>query len=423
MTPQSGKGGGIFYGWVVLATGCLVTLIAWGFYYSFGVFFRDIQIEFGTNRAEISLVASILIFTSSTMGLASGWATDKYGPRIPVGIGGVLVCAGLILGSRASAVWQLYVSIGFIAGCGISAAFTPYVSTLVRWFVKMRGLVQGIMAAGIGIGMMVIAPLSEKLLASYGWRTSFVILGIANLFIFTVSALLVRRSPEEKGLMHYGISKRDDRDVTAVHMTATYAKRSLSLREAIRTRDLWLVFGVMLTLLLTIFMVASHLVNYAKDTGMTPTGAAFLITIVGAASIVGKVGMGYLADRLGSKKIIIVCASILAGLMLWLSSPMNPWMFRVFAILYGLAYGGAFPVLNLVIVQTFGVTHMGKIVGFTNLGSAIGGVIGPWLAGYTFDTTNSYSLAFLIAAGVTLVAIILIIPIGKYDKQLATADL
>ena len=402
---------------MILATGILAALAAFGFHYSFGVFFQDLQADFSASRAQISLIASIQLFTLSIAGLATGWATDKYGPRIPVSIGGILLCLGLILSSRASAVWQLYFSLGVMVGCGINASFVPYVSTLVRWFVKLRGLVQGILAAGIGVGMMVMAPLSERLLSSYGWRTSFVILGIMCLIIFGISALLVKRNPQEKGLAPYGATTSSSEDVAA-RRTVT---RDWSLREATRSADLWLLCGVMLTLLLTISLISTHLVNYAKDTGMSPASAAFLMTIVGAASIAGKVGIGFLADRLGSKRIIATCAAILIALMLWLSTPMNTWSFRAFAIVYGVAYGGAFPLMNVLIAEIFGVANLGKILGFAGIGGAIGGALGPWLAGYVFDTTASYSLAFLIAAGASLTMMVLTLLVGKRAKQTIAA--
>ena len=415
---SSKSSSGIFYGWVILATAVLVSLVGFGFYYSFGVFLQDLQSDFGASRAEISLVASILIFTCQSMGLVWGWASDKYGPRFVIGIGGILVFAGLILGSRASAVWQLYVSVGFLVGCGLSTSFVSYLATLVRWFVELRGLVQGIRAAGIGVGMMVMAPVSARLLTSYGWRTSFVVIGILCLVAFGIGSLLVRKNPGEKGLLPYGVTRSGDKEIYVGRATATSSIREYSLLEAMKTRDLWLLCGVMLTLLLTVFMVGAHLVSYAKDTGMSPVSAATLMTIVGAASIIGKVGMGYLADRAGSKRIIAGCAAVLLTLMLWLSSPMNTWMFRVFAVIYGLAYGGAFPILQVIVAERFGVAHIAKIMGFTALGGAVGGVVGPWMAGYIFDTTSSYSLAFIFAAATCLLAVVLILLFGRRDKQL-----
>ena len=424
ITPQSDKNSGrVFYGWVVLATGCVVALFAWGFYYSFGVFFRDIQGDFGASRAEVSLVASILICTVSLMGVVYGWATDKYGPRLPVGLGGILMCVGLTLGSRASTIWQLYISVGFIAGCGIGGSFLPYISTLVRWFVKMRGFVQGILVAGVGAGIMVMAPLSERLLTNYGWRTSFVIMGIAGLILFSVAASLVSKNPQEKGLLPYGVTESESKYTDTQHATPKPTRKDLSLREAMRTRDLWLLCGIRFTLPLTIFMVSTHLVNYAKDIGMSPIDAALLITIIGGVSIAGKIAFGHLADRAGGKKIIFGCTTIMVGLMIWLSSPMTAWTLRTFAVIYGLAYGGAFPIMNILVAEAFGVTHIGKITGFASIGSAVGGTLGPWLAGYIFDTTSSYSLAFLIGAGASLIAIVLIVPFAKHtNRQVATGQ-
>jgi len=296
-----------------------------------------------------------------------------------------------------------------------------YISALVKWFVKLRGFAQGVFAAGIGAGMMVIAPLSAKSLIIYGWRTTFVILGIACLVVFSISATLARKDPTEKGLLPYGITEHGDEDAIAGRATALAARRSLSLKEALRTRDLWLICGIKLTQMMVVFMVSAHLVNYAKDTGMSPASAAFLLTMVGGASIAGKVGMGYLADRAGSKRIIAGCAAVLLILMLWLSSPMDARGFRAFTIIYGLAYGGGFPILQVMIAETLGTAHMGKIAGFTNMGGAIGGILGPWLAGYIFDTTNSYSVAFMIAAGASLVTIMLVIPFAKGNRATTKA--
>jgi len=413
ITTQSRKpGDGIFYGWVIVMAASLVAFIAFGFYQSFGVFFQDLQNEFGASRAEISLVASILAFTFSIMGLTYGWVTDKYGPRIAVGIGGILMCTGLIVSSRAASVAQLYLSF-FVVGCGIGAATVPGISTLIRWFVKMRGFAQGIRVAIAGVGTMVVAPLSARFLISYGWRFSFVILGIACLALFSISAFLLRKSPEEKGLLPYGVAEHDDRDVDIGHTAGSSAEKSSSLREAMRTRALWLISGAMLTTVLAIFMVSAHLVNYAKDAGMSPHNAALLMSIIGGAGIPGRLGVGFLADKVGGRKIIVGCASILAVLMIWLSNPMSIWMFRVFAIIYGFAYAGIFPIINILVAETFGVAHIGKIMGFARIGNAIGGVLGPWIAGYVFDVTESYSLAFLIAAGASVVTIVLISLVGK----------
>jgi len=352
-------------------------------------------------------------FSQTIVGLATGWAVDKYGPRLTVGIGGILVCVGLIMSSYASSVTQLYIFLGVMVGCGINASYNPYIVTLARWFVKQRGFTQGILVAGVGTGMMTMAPLATKLIINYGWRSTFMIISIIGLVIFSISAFLVRKNPQDKGLKPYGMNSSDKVETAGHAAAALTSRKDFTLREAIKTRDLWLIVGVTLTFMLTIFMVMTHLVNYAKDMGMPPTNAALLMTIIGGVSIFGKISTGSLADKIGTKKIMFTCAIMLACLLLWLATTMNARMFYIFAVVYGVAYGGMATMMYVLIPENFGVTHMGKIFGFVGFGGAVGGVIGPWLAGYVFDTTGSYSVAFIIGAGSTIVMAVLILLIGK----------
>jgi OFA family oxalate/formate antiporter-like MFS transporter len=288
--------------------------------------------------------------------------------------------------------------------------------------VKMRGLAIGIQTAGAGVGMMVMPPILEKLIASNGWRTTFVILGIASFIIFSVAAIVVRGDPAEKGLLPYGVTKsKDQKDAVAERVVIARRPaapgRDLSLKEAMRDKDLWLLTGMRAFIAMVIFMVNLHLVNYATDAGMSAAGAAMLMSIVGGVSIVGKIGAGHIVDRIGSKKIILVCTSVLVMLMLWLASPMGTSMLQIAVAVYGLAYGGSYALFNTIIAETFGVTEIGKMLGVANVGTAVGSLVGPWLAGFTFDSTGSYAVAFVTAAGASLIALILAIPVGKGARQ------
>ncbi len=399
---------GIFYGWLVLAAAFMTTTVGWGIYYSFAVFFKDLQSTFNANRAEISIAASIFIGTFFTMGVIYGWIIDKYSPRIMVGLGGLAVFVGMFISSRATVVWQLYVFLGFLSGAGVSATILPFIAVLSRWFVKRRGLVLGIQATGAGVGMMVFSPLSQRMLTAYGWRTSFDILGIIGLVVFSISAFLARGFPREKGLEAYGAVPSDTVKATAAKpsVTASNSEIDIPLNRAIKGRNLWMALGIRMALSLAIYMVNTHLVNFAKDAGMVATSAALLMTIVGLVSVGGKITAGHLADKIGSKRIVISCAVLMAAEMLWLSSPKGAVALQLSAVVYGLAYGGSFALMNTIVAEAFGVKFLGQILGVINLGSAVGSLFGPWLAGYVFDITGSYSIAFMIAAGVAVVAVI-----------------
>ena len=413
-TAQSaGKHHRIFYGWVILATAFTTTAVGWGIYYSLAVFFKDMQGTFNANRAEISLVSSICLGTFFTVGIIYGWFIDKHSPRPMIGLGGLSVFAGMILSSRATEVWQLYIFLGLMFGAGFSATVLPYIAVLARWFVKRRGLVLGIFATGAGFGMMIFSPLSQKMLIAYGWRTTFDILGIIVLVLFSVSAFLIRGYPHEKGLAPYGIEKLPNEKDTA----STSTNNDVTLREAIKGKNLWLALVTRMTLSVAIFMTNTHLVNFAKDTGMAATSAALLMTIVGVVSVGGKIGLGHLTDSIGSKRIVIFCAVLMGIVMLWLSSPRGTTALQLSAAVYGLGYGGSFALMNIIIIEVFGIKYMGRILGIINLGSAVGSLAGPWLAGYVFDTSGSYSVAFIIAAACSFIGAICTIPFGTRTRQ------
>ncbi len=280
------RGSKIFYGWFILISSFLTGIVSWGFYYSFGVFFGALQNYFHADRAQISLISSIFISTLYLTGLIYGWALDKVGPRVCVGVGGLLLFIGLILSSRATAVWQMYLFLGFLGGLGTSCTIVPYLSAISRWFVKMRGFTIGVQSAGAGAGMMIMAPFCQKILTNYGWQSSFVIIAIINIIVFGMGAFIIRGDPREKGLLPYGITKsnfpdiKSDKKVNATSPSIN-VKKDQSLREAMKGRDLWLIVGMRIVLSLTIFMMNTHLVNFAKDKGMAAASAAILITIVG----------------------------------------------------------------------------------------------------------------------------------------------
>jgi MFS transporter, OFA family, oxalate/formate antiporter len=393
-------------------------LIGFGLYYTLGVFFGELQQAFNANRAQISIISSICMGMINISGLLYGWVTDRYGPRIPVAFGGGMIFAGLLLASRATALWQLYVSVGLFVGLGIASTTIPFISMLSHWFVKRRGFTIGIQSAGAGAGMMLIAPLAQSLLTNYGWRTAFVIFSIVCLVVFSICALLIRRDPSEKGLLPYG-AMEPIKDKVKPDTGAVIDEAEFSIQKLLRSADVWLIMGIKITLSLVMFMVNIHLVNFAKDAGMAATSAAMLMTIVGAVSIAGKITTGHLADRTGSRIIVIVCGAVMAGQMFWFASPLGASNLYVSAAIYGLVYSAAFPILNIIVAELFGLKQMGRVLGFMNMSTTLGSLAGPWLAGYIFDTTGSYSLAFLIAAGCAIIGVLCAIPLGKRTKQRA----
>ena len=190
---------GIFYGYVIVFASFLSMIVLWAVYYSFGVFFKPILNEFGWTSAMTSGAFSLSSLISGLLTIFIGLLTDKIGPRKVMSLCGFLLGLGYILMSKVESAWHIYLYFGIIIGAGMGGSFVPLMTTVARWFEARRGLMTGILAAGIGIGAFVGPPISTRLIVAYGWRTSFLILGIMIFALVVLSAQLLKRDPAEIG--------------------------------------------------------------------------------------------------------------------------------------------------------------------------------------------------------------------------------
>ncbi len=409
----------IFYGWVVVAAAFFVALVAYGVQYSFGIFLKPLSEDFGWTRTLVSGAVSLFMFSRGALAIFTGWATDKYGARKTVAVGGLFLGLGLLLTSRISAPWQLYLFYGLLVGAGLSVAFAPLVATASRWFVSKRGLAVGIVVAGIGMGTVVMSPLARYLIAAYEWRLSYIIIGLLAWLIVIPAALFLRRSPEEKGL------PSGKAEVTAIEAgnskVATEGDNlasagGFSLRGAMRTRAFWVLLGLIILWSICLQMIMIHIYPHATDLGIPGKVAVTFLMVIGLSSIIGRLAMGAVSDRLGGRSALAISLVLLALAVFWLLQVTDIWMFYLFAGVFGFAYGGCVPQLPIIAGELFELRSIGAIIGVQMLGVAIGGAIGPLLGGIVFDVTGSYQIAFLVS-GIsiifTLVLLAMLRPPGK----------
>jgi MFS family permease len=230
-------------------------------------------------------------------GILTGWTTDKYGPRIAVAIGGLFIGLGLMLTSQ-SALWQLYIFYSLLVGLGVGVAFAPLVSTVARWFLKKRGLATGIVLAGIGLGTAIMPVPAAYLIETYGWSVSYIIIGIIALFGIVLAALLLRRSPEEMGLLPYGSNVVDKPYVTP----ATVTIKGVTLRDAIGTRSFWVLFIITILFSTCLYMIMVHIVPHSRDLGISGPVAGSFLAMIGIGTIFGRLVGGWLADAIGRRR-------------------------------------------------------------------------------------------------------------------------
>ncbi len=392
------KGNGrLFYGWIIVAACFFIATITFGAAFSFGVFLNPFRESFGWTSAAVSGAYSLCLLVYTSFGIVAGWGTDKYGPKKTAILGGLLLGLGLLLTSRVNSLWQLYTSYALI-GIGISPAYAPLMTTVSRWFVKRRGLALGIISAGIGAGPLIMAPLASYLISTSGWRSAFLVMA-ATAGLIVIAAFLLKRSPEEigefaNGEMYHGSTPEPKTKVSKV----TPELSEFSFREAIGTRAFWLLGSMNLTVGIGLLIVITHIVAYSESQGISPITAATVLSIISGASIAGRVIMGMASDSIGRKKVFIICVSIEGLMLLWLIVASSVWTLFLFAAVFGFCFGGHAPQFPALTGETLGLGHMGTILGAVAFFWGAGGALGSILAGYIFDTTGSYTSAFVIGA-------------------------
>ncbi len=349
---------------------------------------------------------SLFMIVHGTFAIGVGWLVDRFGPAKVMSAIAFIGGLGLALTSQVSALWQLYVTYGIIFGIGESAGFITTMATTARWFIKRRGLALGIVASGAGLGTLILPPVAERLIATFSWSTAYLILGVVTWTIMIPSALLLRRDPAEKGLLPYGMSQAAAVVDSEELKKARAAETGIDLKAAARYKQLWMLFIVFFMFNTCIQMVMIHLVNYATDIGITSLVAATFISIIGIGSFIGRLLMGTASDRIGANNVLLICCVILATTLVFLIFTRELWMFYLFSIIFGFAYGGEVPQMPVLIGQFFGMRAVAAIVGVTVFGATIGGALGAWLGGEIFDVRQSYQLAFTIAAGAGFIAVV-----------------
>jgi len=392
-----------FYGWVVVVAGLIIGLISLGVRYSFGVFFKSIESEFGLTRAATSGIFSVYMVLSGVIAILGGWALDKYGPRIVTFLMGLFAGLSLLLTSQAGAYWQLFISYSLLLALGTGAVFTVVNSTVSRWFSQKRGFVIGIASSGGPLGAVVIAPFATYLIYGFGGRTAFLILGLVVWLVIASVSMLLRKYPSDIGLLPYG-AKPEPAENQLQDDDNSSQQRGLSLHEAFKTGNFWLLGFMWLLVSVSIHLILTHIVPHAIDLGISPIDAAVLLRVMGGVTIAGRIMVGRISDIIGRKVPAITSALLLFGALIWLVWMRDLWMLYLFAVLAGLSWGGLGTLIPTLISDVFGMRNLGTIMGTLGAGWSIGAAIGPAMGGFIFDFTTDYSLAFIAGAVAMLIA-------------------
>jgi MFS family permease len=395
----------VFYGWVIVGAGFLVTCIGMGPMLSLGIFLQPMSEAMGWSRTGIS-TAALLNWLS--MGIGSflwGALSDRFGTRTVVLSGGVLLGIGLMTASQAATLGQFQILFGVIVGLASGSFYAPMTATTTRWFTRHRSLAVSLVSAGIGLGSSTVGPLARWMITVYDWRVAMLTIGELAWVLIIPAALLVRE-PAGGPAASPGGERAGGGELTVA--------------QALRTPQF---AGIALAYF---FCCAAHsgpifhMVANVMDHGVTAMAATTVLSVAGLASLGGKVVCGVVADRAGAKRTLVVGLAVQAlavGLYLFTRQLVS---FYALALIFGFAYGGVMPLYAILVREYFGARMMGTIFGAVALVSTMGMALGPLGGGWLYDTFGSYFWLFLGSFGVALGAVA-VAATFRSPRPLATA--
>jgi OFA family oxalate/formate antiporter-like MFS transporter len=386
----------LFYGWIVVAAAFAVTFVGFGSAYTFSAFLPSLQHDFGASRGSVSLVFSLAGFLYFGLGVVSGPLADRWGARGLAMLGMVLVGAGLALASAARTIFEVYAAYGLGVGLGVGCAYVPAIGAVQRWFAKRRGLASGLAVSGIGVGTLVMPPLASWLIGTLGWRGAYLVLGGLAATIGVGMSWFIANDPRDKGTGPDGIPLEVGQPVAI--------RAGASVGEAVRSPQFAALYAACLICSFGVFVPFVHLVPYALDHHVDQSAAVLLLGAIGVGSTLGRFFLGGLADRIGRQSFLLMMFMGMAvALAIWVFAT-SFWPLAVFALLFGLFYGGWVAILPAVVMDHFGGRNVSGIIGILYTSVAIGTLVGPSAAGFIFDMSHSYTLPILASVGANVIA-------------------
>ena len=390
--------------WLVLGGLTVCMLAGSGLRAVFGVYIKPMEAEMGWSRGALSGAAAVSLLLLGAAGPLVGRLADLWGPRRVITAALLVLAAGSIGSAFVQQLWHVYVTAGVLMAVGAGGAALTTGSTVVaRWFETRRGLAIGVAAAGMSAGQLLVIPLAAALTVWFGWRASYLWLGVGLLVVVVpIGALLVRNSPEERRLRPYGATGPTQ---TAVQAAATQAAGRVSVAEAAHTLPFWLLMATFFVCGYTSNgMVLTHFMPHALEHNFTTFQASAALGVMGAMNVVGTVASGWICDRFGRRGPLATYYFVRGVSLVFLLYVWNVPSLHLWAALFGLNYISTVPPTTTLTANIYGRFSVGELSGWIFFAHQVGAALGAALAGLLFEWTGSYASAFVSAAVMAFLA-------------------
>jgi MFS family permease len=381
----------LFYGWVIVGAGIVVTCVGFGAMLSLSIFLQPMTEAMGWSRAGISTAATLNWLCMGIGTFLWGALSDRYGTRAVVLCGGVLLGLGLGTASQAATLGQFQLLFGVLVGVATGSLYVPMTATTTRWFTAHRSLAVALVSAGLSLGSSVMGPFARWMISVYDWRTAMLVLGEISLLVIVPASLLVREPAAARA--------------GAGATTVGEEGQEFTVGQALRTPQFAAIALAYFACCAAHSGPIFHMVTHAIDHGIPVMAAATVLSVAGLASLSGKIVCGLVADRVGAKRTLLVGLAIQAVSVSLYVFTRDLVSFYELALMFGFAYGGVMPLYAILVREYFGARIMGTAFGAVAFVSTLGMSLGPWAGGWLYDAMGSYFWLYMGSFGIGLGAV------------------
>ncbi len=421
------------YAWLVVGMGTLLRVTANFVSQAFAVILVVLQTDFAWGVTAIVLAQVFRSVASALLSPVSGWIGDRYGARRSLFVAAGLYVGGMLLLSTVSELWQLYIYYSVLLGLA-QALFTVNIPTTVAaWFQKRLGIAVGIQQSFGGMGASVTAPALALLVGLTGWQVGFwIIAAVGGVILFSL-LFFFHSEPADRGMKPLGATD-DDPPPAPVNTETAKLRTKVFLQHARRTRAFWNLPFIHFLGCMGHAIVIWHVVFFATEQGLSLGAAAWIVTIYTMASVSSRLFIPILADRFGAKATMILPYALQGVTVVMLFWAQSAWEFYLFAVLFGVGFGGEMSAFLIANRQYYGMGPVRSIFGFQHLGSGFGMAVGGLIGGVAYDYRNaeaptrflgfidvgggSYDLAWAISIAASLAGVLFILLLESSSRVL-----
>jgi MFS transporter, OFA family, oxalate/formate antiporter len=409
----------MFYGWYIVAACVLITMYLSGTVtMGFTTIFNPVAGEMGWSYTQISFAASLRGFEVGLLVPISGMIMDRWGPRRLVFGGLIIAGAGMLMLSQARSLSMFYAAFGLICVGMSTSPATLLMSAVANWFRRYEGLAMGITASGVSLGGLLI-PVMIYFVDAYGWRQTMVIAGVGVWATLLPLTLLLRHKPELYGALPDGEAAGNlERKNPSIHVSKRIP--DVGAKEALAQPVFWIIASAFVCHVMAVTAITTHIMPFFSTIGVERTQSGLIVSAVPLIGIFGRVGFGWLGDRIDRIKVATLALALSGlGVFIFMCVTANRlWVIILFILVFGIGWGGTVPMLSGLVIKFFGRHRMGTIIGCIGSVMMVGILAGAPLAGWTFDLKGSYQTAwFIMGSMLSAVTGVFYFCMRHFDRQ------